>query len=56
MYIEDLTKINESVILSRELFEEIYNIENNFDKMKVLLAVSDRAKVLGKKLEFEKNE
>jgi len=54
VYIEDLTKINESTILSRELFEEIYNIENNFDKMKVLLSVSDRAKVLGKKLEFEK--
>jgi len=54
VYIEDLSKITESVILTKELFQEIYDIENDFDKMKVLIAVSDRAKVLGKKLEFEK--
>lgn len=54
MYIEDLTKITELTILSDSLFEEIYSIDDDFEKAKILLSVEEKAKLLGKKVEFEK--
>ena len=54
MYVEDLTKINESVILSKSLFQEICDIKDEFDKANILLSISEKAKLLGKKVEFEK--
>lgn len=54
MYVEDLTKINESVILSKSLFQEICDIKDEFDRADILLSISEKAKLLGKKVEFEK--
>jgi len=54
VYVEDLTKINESVILSKSLFQEICDIKDEFDRADILLSISEKAKLLGKKVEFEK--
>lgn len=54
MYIEDLTKITDDVILSTKLFDEIFAIESEFEKAKILLSIQDRAEKLKKKTEFIK--
>jgi len=54
LYIEDLTKISEDTVLSDSLFEEICSIDDDYEKAKILLSIEEKAKMLGKKVEFEK--
>lgn len=54
MYIEDFDKITKENILSRDLFKEILEIEDDFKKAEVLLLVEQIADDLNKKTEFTK--
>ena len=54
MYIEDITKIDKDAILSNALFDEIFSIDDEFEKAKILLSIEERAKIIDKKTEFNK--
>lgn len=54
MYVENIANITPEIILSNSLFDEIFDIEDEFEKAKILLTVEERAKLLGKKTEFGK--
>ena len=54
MYIEDFDKITKENILSRDLFKEILEIDDDFKKAEVLLLVEQIAEDLNKKTEFTK--
>ena len=54
MYIEDIAGITTETILSNALFDEIFSIDDEFEKAKILLTIEERAKILGKKTAFEK--
>lgn len=54
MYIENIDKINEEIILSDDLYIEILQIDDEVKKARILIAIQEKAKFLGKKAEFEK--
>lgn len=54
MYIEDLTKITDDTILSTSLFDEIFSIESEFERARILLSVEEIAERFKKKTDFVK--
>ena len=54
MYIEDLDKITKENILSRELLNEVFEIDDEFKKAETLLLLESIADDYNKKTEFAK--
>lgn len=53
MYIENIPKLDADTILYSELFCEILEVDDEVLKARILLAIQEKAKLLGKKTEFE---
>lgn len=53
MYIENIPKLDADTILCSELYCEILEMDDEVLKARILLAVQEKAKLLGKKTEFE---
>lgn len=53
MYIENIPKLDVDTILCSELYCEILDMDDEVLKARILLAVQEKAKLLGKKTEFE---
>ena len=54
MYIEHVEKLNKDSLLCEEVFQELYNLDDDFSREQTLLALMKRAIDLKCKTEFEK--
>lgn len=54
MLLENVSKLEANTLLSDELFEELFNIEDCIDRQRTVFDLEDRAKALGIKAKFDK--
>lgn len=54
MFIEYVDKLDAVSILDSELFDELFEIESEFEREQILIKLEDKAKVLGVKTKFSK--
>jgi len=52
MYIEYVEKLDGKSLLEPDLFDELFEIESDFDREQIVLQLEDRAKILGLKTKF----